>query len=338
MITIQVNTWGLNIALQRFLKGTQKDVALETQRQAKLLCIELAAKASPRPKGMKGLAAAIPKKWGKRIKWTAGAIIKGARSLGLFHLARINDPTVFSNSYYPSKVSPKQVLKKGASTRLFTGAILFRQEVSPLHRIMKAAQKDPARALRNLRQVLKARLAGSAPTVHNNYTGKAVDAYYQSLTDAAKRGALKGKAGKFQKVFINTADPRAERNQQVAVATAQVGTVKAGWIQAAEAIPVKAGPRIPNWLRGKRAVGNGQVNTSDIRTQVSLLNSVGNANGMDDRTQYVNEALRSRTYKLRRGLEEALKAQARKWYQRNRQPVPAALAPGNLAEINSIDD
>lgn len=336
MINIQVNTWGLNIALQRFIKGTQKDVALETQRQAKLLCIELAAKASPRPKGLKGLAAAIPKKWAKRIKWTAGAIIKGARSLGLFHLARINDPSVFRNSYYPSKVSPKVVGVRGR--RLATGAILFRQQISPLHRIMAAAQKDPARALRNLRQVLGKRLEGTSPIVHNNFMGRAVDAYYSSLSDAAKRGALKGKSGKFQKVFINTPDPRLEREQQVAAATAQIGTVKAGWIQAAEAIPVKAGPRVPNWLRGKRTVGNGQVTTSSNKTGVALLNSVGNANGMDDRTQYVNEALRSRTYKLRRGLEEALKAQARKWYQRNRQPIPAALAPGNLAKINSIDD
>jgi hypothetical protein len=337
MVDIKVNTWGLNVALHRFIRGTQKDVALETQRHAKFLCLELASKASPRPRGLKGLAAAIPKKWSKRIKWSAGAIIKGARSLGLFHLARINDPTVFANSYYPTKVSAKQVTRS-KGTRLFTGAILFRQEISPLHRIMAAAQKDPARALRNLRQVLKNRLAGEAPTVHQGFEGPARAAYYSSLTAAAKGGALKGKTGKFQKVFINTADPRVERQKQVDLAMAQIGTVKGGWIQAADAIPVKAGPRVPAWLRGKRSVGSGTVNQSTDRVSISLNNIVGNANGMADRTQYVNQALRSRKAKLERGLEEALKAQARKMLKRSGQTIPAHLAPGNLAEINSIDE
>lgn len=335
MISIQVNTWSLNIAIQRFIRGTQKDVAHETQRQAKLLCLELAAKASPRPRGVKGLAASIPKIWGKRVRGQIGAIVKGAGSLGLFHLARINNPTVFARSYYPGKVTAqfRTVNKLYKNAR---GEVVGKQvtEVSPLHRIMEAAKKDPDKALKNLRQVLKARLSGDFPTVYDNAVrGPGNAAYYESLTKKSKAPGSKA-----QRVYINTSDPRFDRNLLGTLIEGKIGTVKAGWVQAGLAIPVTAGPKIPGWLRGKRTVGSGTVNKSADHTGIALLNTVGNANGMDDRTQYVNDALRSRTAKLQRGLEEALKAQARKWYQRSGQPIPAALAPGNLANINSIDD
>lgn len=332
MLTIKVETWSLNIAIRQFIKGTQKDVALETQRQAKLLCLELASKASPRPKGVKGLAASIPRIWGKRVRGQIGSIVKGVMSLGLFHLARINDPSVFQRSYYPGKVTPQQRTTR-KSYRLFNGSIMFRdvQEVSPLYRIMEAAKKDPNRALKNLRQVLKARLSGNAPTIYENAVkGPGNAAYYQSLNKKAK-------GGKVEKVFVNTSDPRIDRNILATVIESRIGTVKAGWIQAGLAIPVKAGPRVPSWLTNKRTVGQGQVTQSGMTTGVSMLNFVGNAGGMADRTDYVKEALRSRTAKLRTGLEEALKAQARQWYVRNRQPIPSHLLGGKPKQVDTID-
>jgi hypothetical protein len=338
MVTFQVEMWSLSLAIRRFIKGTQKDVALETQRQAKLLCLELAAKASPRPRGVKGLAAAIPKIWARRVRGQIGTIVKGVGSIGLFQLARLNSASIFKNSYYPGKVTP-QMRTVTKMYRTARGETVGKQvtEISPLHRIMEATKKDPQRALLNLRQLLKARLSGSAPTVYDNFMGRAVEDYYGSLKNKAQ-GKMMGKNPKIQRVYINTSDPRPDRETLAKTIDAQIGTVKAGWVQAGLAIPVKAGPRVPAWLTGKRSVGMGQVNVTGMRTAVALLNTIGNAGGVDDRTQYVQAALASRTAKLRTGLEEALKAQARQWYVRNKQPIPAAIAAGRKANLDSIDD
>lgn len=361
MIRIQVSTAILNRAIRDFIAGTKKDLVVETQRQAKLLCIALATQAPPKPSGMGGLEASIPKVWGKRIRGQMGTIIKGVRSLGLFALARINDPTVLKNSYYPNKVTPQLRLvtkkytpaqlranerkqlrdlrgnkrkKKQASLEKNRGSEFESTgyqvtEVSALHRIMEASKTNPQSALKNLRQLLKNRLQGTVPTIHNNLMGRAVADYYASLNNKAKTRAKGSKMT--QKVYINTGDPRQDREQLAAQVERNIGTVKAGWVQAGLAIPVKAGPRLPAWLTGKRPVGQAQVNASGMRTVVSLLNNEGNAGGIDNRTDYVSTALRSRIAKVQTNINEAMKAQARKWHKRAGIPVPASLAPGKAA-------
>lgn len=365
MISIQVKTALLNRAIRDFIAGTKKDIPLETNRQAKLLCIELAAGASPTPRGVKRLAAAIPKVWGRRVRGQMGSIVKGVRSLGLFTIARLNDPSVFKNSYYPTKVgaqmrtyvkkySPAQLKaferkqlrglrgekRRKAQETLRANSEYQAQgytvnEVSALHRIAEASQRNPERALKNLRQLLKNRLQGSVPIIYNNFMGNAVDAYYTSLKDKSQRRIQGSK--KTQKVYINTSDPRQDRELVAAQIDRQIGTVKAGWIQAGLAIPVKAGPRIPGWLLGKRAVGQAQVAASGLTASASLLNTVGNAGGVEDRTGYVKAALDTRYRKILIALDEALKAQGRKWYTRQRLPVPSYLAPGNASVVNSVD-
>lgn len=334
MLDIKVNTWSLNVDIRRFIAGAKKDFPIETQRQAKLLALALASKASPRPKGVKGLAASIPRIWAKRVRGQIGTIIKGAMSLGLFHLARINSASVFKNSYYPGKVRPQiRTTYKKAKSDSYLGTVYTKEvtETSPLYRIMEASQRDPQRALKNLRQLLKARLSGSAPKVYDNLIGQSVDAYYQGLK-ARAQGRMKGRNPKIPKVYLNTADPTPYRETLAKSIDAHIGTVKAGWVQAGLAIPVKAGPRVPSWLTGKRGVGSGVVNVSDLKTGVVLTNTIGNGGGVNDRTDYVNEAVSARRAALRNGLQEALKAQARKWYVRNRQPIPAALAPGRAKD------
>lgn len=366
MLTIKVKTALLNRAIRDFIAQTGKDLPLETNRQAKLLCIELAAGASPTPRGVKRLAASIPKIWGRRIRGQMGTIVKGPRSLGLFALARINDTSVLKNSYYPGKVTaqlrtyvkkytPAQLraferkqlaglrgkkrakakaqLQAGGSELQSTGYTV--NEVSALHRIMEASQKNPQSALKNLRQLLKSRLQGEAPTVHSTLAGRAVSAYYDSLKDKAQRRVQGSK--KTQKVYILASDPRPEREALAVQIDKQIGTVKAGWIQAGLAIPVKAGPRIPGWLLGKRAVGQGQSNTNGLVTSASILNSVGNAGGVEDRTGYVKAALDTRYRKILIAMDEATKALARSWYKKQRLPVPAYLAPGNIQAANTVD-
>lgn len=366
MLTIKVKTALLNRAIRDFIAQTGKDLPLETNRQAKLLCIELAAGASPKPAKLNRLAAAIPKIWGRRIRGQMGTIVKGPRSLGLFALASINDTSVLKNSYYPGKVSaqlrtyvkkytPSQLraferkqlaglrgkkrakakaqLQAGGSELQTTGYTV--NEVSALHRIMEASQKNPQSALKNLRQLLKNHLKGDAPTVHTTLAGRAVSAYYDSLKDKAQR-RVKGSKGT-QKVYILASDPRPEREALAVQIDKHIGTVKAGWIQAGLAIPVKAGPRIPGWLLGKRAVGQGQSNTNGLVTSASLLNSVGNAGGVEDRTGYVKAALDTRYRKILIAMDEATKALARSWYKKQRLPVPAYLAPGNIQAANTVD-
>jgi hypothetical protein len=334
MLTIRAQTAFLNRAISEFIGGTKKDVQLETQRQAKLLCIELAAAASPKPRGVSGLAAAIPKIWGRKVRGELGAIVKGVRGLGLFALAKLNDPGILKNSYYPTKVRPQMRLV----TKLYrkpNGEVVGKQvtEISALHRIMESAKTRPQLALFNLRKLLKNHLSGQAPKVYNNFMGATVKEYYATLSGRAKTGK-RGKAS--PKLYINTPDTYQEREALAGQIDRTIGTVKAGWIQAGLAIPVKAGPRIPAWLLSKRTVGSGTATQAGMDTSVKMLNTVGNAIGIDDRTDYVRRTLQTRQRKVVNGLREALKAQGRKWYKKQGLPIPADLVAGN-PETNTAD-
>lgn len=324
MVTIQLDTWGLNIALSRMIKALGRDAKQTTLHQSKLLCLDLAKAASPRPRGLKGLAAAIPKVWGRRIAGNIGSIVKGARALSLVHIARLNDSSVFRNGFYPTKAMPtKRVI---GYRRVATGAVRERVAVSALYRINQASQRDPERALKNLRQVLKAHLGGNVPKVYNNFMGKAVDAYYDATTSKAK---TRGKS--YDRVYLNTADPSQERAQLLAQVMPHIGTVKAGWIQAGLAIPFKGGARIPSWLLGKRQVGAGSTNINEATMQIgiTLTNGKGNAIGMNDRTNYVAKTIRWRKKRVIATMENALKATARKWHSKKFGSTPLALAPSD---------
>lgn len=326
MVSMQVDTWGLNIALQRMIKALNLDIQQTTLHQSKLLCLDLAKAASPRPKGVKGLAASIPKIWANRIAGNIGSIVKGARALSLFHIARLNNASIFRNGFYPTKANPTR--RVVGYYRLATGAVRERYAVSALYRINQASQKDPDMALKNLRQVLKAHLGGTVPKVYNNFMGRAVDDYYDATRKKARsRGAA------VDRVYINTSDPKQERDQLLAQIIPSIGTVKAGWIQAGLSLPVKGGPRIPAWLTGKKTVGTGNSNAvSSVSTKstvvgVSLTNYKGNAIGMNDRTNYVAKTLRYRKTKMITFMENALKAKARQWHNKKFNASPLALAP-----------
>jgi hypothetical protein len=312
--------WGLNIALRNFIKTLGKNAAETTLHQSKLLCLDLAAAASPRPRGVKGLAAAIPKIWGKRIAGNVGAIVKGARALSLVQIARFDDASVFRNGFYPTKALPtRRVI---GYRRTATGAVRERYQVSPLYRINQAAQKNPQVALKNLRQVLKNHLGGTVPTVYNNFMGRAVDQYYKETSNKAK-------GGKFSRVFINYPDVREEREKLVDSIIPHIGTVKAGWVQAGLAIPVKGGARIPQWLLSKRTVGAGSHSVSeDMQIGVVLTNGKGNAIGMNDRTGYVAKTIRWRKQRIITNLENAIKATTRQWQAKKFGSVSLELAPG----------
>lgn len=322
MIRSQVDTWGFNIAIHRMVKALALNAEAVTLQQTKLLCLDLARAAPPRPRGVKGLAASIPKIWGKKIQGNMGAIVKGARALSLFHIARLNDASIFRNGFYPTKALNTRRVK--GYYRTATGAVRETYAGSALYRINQAAQKDPQKALKNLRQVLKNHLGGFTPVVHNNFMGKAVDAYY----DATRKKAQSGSRKAVDRVYINTPDPRQERAQEVANILPHIGTVKAGWIQAGLAIPHKGGAKVPAWLLNKRQVGSGSATTSqDMRISIALTNGKGNAIGIDDRTNYVNKTLRWRKNRMLTYMENALKAQARKWHNKNFGSTPLALAP-----------
>lgn len=326
MVKFQVDTWGFNLAIRRMAAALGKDIQETTLHQSKLLCIDLATAAPPRPKGVKGLAAAIPKIWSRKISGNIGAIVKGARALSLFHIARLNDASVFRNGFYPTKALPtKRVV---GYYRTATGAVRERFAVSALYRINQASQKDPQRALQNLRQVLKAHLGGTVPKVYNNFTGRAVQDYYDATGKKARsRGAT------VNRVYINTSDPKEERDKMLAQIMPHIGTVKAGWIQAGLAIPVKGGARIPSWLTGKKSVGSGTSNASSsladrqAMINITLTNLKGNAIGIDDRTNYVAKTLRWRKQRMLTFMENALKAKARQWHSKKFNASPLALAP-----------
>lgn len=317
--TAQVDLWGLNIALRNFIRTLGKNAAETTLHQSKLLCLDLAAAASPRPKGFKGLAAAVPKIWGKRIAGNVGAIVKGARALSLTQIARLDDSSVFRNGFYPTKALPTR--RVVGYYRTATGAVRERYAESALYRINQAAQKNPDRALRNLRQVLKNHLGGPVPSIHNNFMGRAVEQYYKSTTDKAK-------GMKYAKVYINSPDVREDRQRLVDSIVPHIGTVKAGWVQAGQAIPVKGGPRIPQWLLSKRSVGNGSHTVSDsMQIGVVLTNGKGNAIGMNDRTGYVAKSIRFRKQRIITNLENAVKATTRQWQSKKFGAVSLDLAP-----------
>lgn len=326
MVKFQLDTWGFNVALRRMAKALNLDIHQTTLHQSKLLCLDLAKAASPRPKGVKGLAAAIPKIWSKRIAGNIGAIVKGARALSLFHIARLNDASVFRNGFYETKAMPTR--RVVGYYRTATGAVRERFTVSALYRINQASQKDPQRALQNLRQVLKAHLGGTTPVVYNNFMGKAVDAYYDA-TDRKSRS----RGAETNRVYINTPNPTQERASLLAQIEPHIGTVKAGWIQAGLALPVKGGAKIPAWLMNKKPVGSGSTNASSNLANkttvvgVSLTNLKGNAIGMNDRTNYVAKTLRYRKTRMITFMENALKAKARQWHSKKFNASPLTLAP-----------
>lgn len=329
---VQIDTTRFNVAMSQLARGLGKDCQDETLRQAKFLCIQLAASAPPRPKDSKPLAANIPKKKANSIRGAIGSIVKSVKGMPLRQVAASNDASVFTNSIH-SKGSPSRY--HVAATKLATGAVMFSKATeSPLWRIYKAAKTDPVKALKNLRQVLKNH-AVQAPLIYNNFMGKAVEAYYASLAKKSKQGKG-GNKDSIEKVFINTKKVKEERLQLLAEIEPHIGTVKAGWIQAGLQIPIKAGPRIPAWLLNKKAIANTSANMSNTAAvSISLTNTKGNSKGINDRLDYVGKAVRARTMKMVNNLKEAIKASLRKKYIRQKQPIPPHLVAGKMD--NSIE-
>jgi len=317
---VQIDTTRFNVAMRQLATGLKKDTEQETMRQAKFLCIQLAASAPPRPKDSNGLAANIPKIKSKSIYKGISAIVKSVKGMPLRQVAASNDPSVFTNSIH-SKGSPNQ--NYSARTKLATGAVMFSKAAeSPLWRIYRAAKTDPTKALKNLKQVLKNYLA-EAPKVYQKLTGSgsAMQDYYKNLRKKSQRMT-------YEKIYINTKKVNDERIELLKQIEPHIGTVKAGWIQAGLQIPVKAGPRIPAWLLNKKAIANSTTSASNGIVSISLTNSKGNSKGINERLDYTGSAIRARTRKMVNNLREAIKYSLRKKYISQNQPVPAHLVAG----------
>ena len=320
---IQIDTTRFKAVMLHLAKSLKKDTEQETMRQAKFLCIQLAKSAPPVPRGSKGLEANIPKKKRESVLKGMKKVTKSVQGMSLMKIAAYNDSSVFWNSLSKKTEPNKESIR---FTKTATGALMFATSgnESPLWRITKAAQTDPTRALKNLRQVLK-NYQVEAPKIYGKFanSGLALQAYYQNLNKKSKKQS-------YDTVFINTKAKglEEERMELLARIEPSIGTVKAGWIQAGLQIPVKAGPRIPSWLLNKKAIANSTTNMSNGVVSISLTNNKGNAKGINDRLGYTAKAIRARTRKMINNIREAIKATMRKKYTSQNQPVPAHLAAG----------
>jgi len=324
-VALQAHTKAFDKAMADLVAGMKKDANLEMQRQAKLLAFDIATTTPPRPKGVKGLAASIPrvkaKQWMKVVK----GLVKPAYSMRVLDVARRGDTDTLWGIAKTS--SRENIMKRGA-----------------INRIVKAAGKNAVLAMKNLRQILKGKMGGGdVAQVYQDLSGKALSHYYDLVNEFGQLRGKKNGKGKLGQISMSRRvylrEPiTAEREKIIAAYMPTIGTVKAGWVQAGMAIPIKTARKPPNWLLGKKAIGAGTVSGSGMRVMVTLKNQKGNARGLDDRTQYVERAMRFRIRRIYNGIKGAISRQLAKKYRQLGQPVPAHLQFANRPDERGIDD
>lgn len=316
-VKLQADSRAFDKAMGNLIRELRLDVQKETLRQAKLLALQVATNTPPLVKGMKGLAAGIPrakaKSWLKVVK----KLVKPAYAMRVVDAVRARDiDTLWGIA--DTKTKPPFRDYKGSAA----------------NRILELTKRDAVKGMEIFSRMFKATISsGPTPKVYQEMDSQAFAHYYKLLDKMGKGGLKQIKDG--EKIYLR--EPiNAERQKIIAAYIPTIGAVKAGWVQAAVAIPSTAGRKPPNWLLNKKVIGGSTVMGEGMRVTVSMRNGKGNAKGMDDRVGYVAKALRQRTNKMRHNLKWALKAALAKKYRAMGQPVPAHLAGGRPND--NLDD
>lgn len=312
-VTVTVDAKDFNDAIGEVIRTMRKDIPTETQRQAKLLALAIANAAPPRVKGLKGLAAGIPNAKKEMRRKVIVRLVKPAYSMRVIDAARMGPTEEGLDVLYGIATTRKKLVFTGQGGQSLDNA---------LQRILNAAQKDTIGAMKNLRQLLNGAPKGIAPTLYQDYNPKA-SKHYKGLLDRMGKEGLKNISWA-DRVFLR--EPiKKERLKILAEYVPTVGKMKAGWVQAALAIPVNAGRKPPNWLLNKPSIGSASVSGSPTNPQVIFQNSKGNALNFNTRVDYVGRAMRYRAMRMRNGIEGFMKRTLQVYYKRKGMPIPANL-------------
>lgn len=314
MVTAAVDTSRLSARISEFIGATGKQVAEEMTRQGKFLAYELAAQAPPASKKQSnGLSPGNRTYSESKIK----------RSLEFFIRRKTYEGGTWATAQVAAENDPAALQAFAASGDWYKGATSGTAlsasasgAGSVIMRIMKAAQANPALALKNLRQYLKNQIADIearyAADFKNDPTA-IVKAYYEAIGKRANRQRSR---------VVKVAGPQGGEGNTVRAraairraAFARIGQVKAGWVQSGDALPAQISISSPSWLSGKRTVGRGNIQAAGLQATVTLGNANGNPAGLETRTRYVQRAVDRRERAVKDGMEHAILAQARKSFK-----------------------
>lgn len=312
-VSVSVDNKTFNDALQEVVRAMKKDAGKETMRQAKLLALAIANAAPPRIKGLKGLAAGIPNAKKEMRRKVIVRLVKPAYSMRVIDAVRMG-PTE----------EGLDVLYGIATTRkrdVFTATSIKTQD-NAMQRILRAAQKDTIGAMKNLRQLLKNAPNGITPKLYQDYNPNSSKHYKRLLDRMGKEGL--GSISWADRVFLREPIKR-ERLKILSEYVPTVGKMKAGWIQAAMALPVNAGRKPPNWLLSKPTIGSASVAGSGTKIIASITNSKGNAINFNSRVDYVGRSMRYRARRMRNGIQGFMKRTLQVYYKRKGMPIPSNL-------------
>lgn len=288
MITVKAETKAFDKAMSDLIRKGGRDIEQETVRQAKLLALQIASSAPPYVRGAKGLANSIPRlkaaSWMKVVK----KLVKPAYSM------RIIDALATPN--------PEAMIKGIAVTTKRDN--LFRNNA--VNRIVMSAKRDAGNAVRLLRILLRGWISNSyTMTTFENIQGDGMQAYYNLLDRMGKEG-LKSIPMR-DRVYVME-NIKKQRQVIIDQYKPHIGHLKAGWVQAAVALPSKAGKKPPNWLLNKPKIGSGGLAVGGYSALCIFRNNKGNTKGINTRLDYVGKAVRLRTRKMINGLKAQLKA------------------------------
>lgn len=301
MIKARVDTSRLDAAISQFIGATGKEIGEELARQGKFLAYELAAVSPPAAKGQaNGLSPGNRKSSESKIK----------RALDFF----IRKKTAATGTTAIAEIAAENDL---ASFTAYANSGEWRgPKTGPiLQRIMSAPGegKDPAVALRKLRQYLRG-LIGQIEAQHlsgfKEDQAAIARAYYDAIGKRSRKQRSKVvKVGGPQGGQGNTDRAKAAIRR---AAYASIGGIKAGWVQAGDALPATISISRPGWLAGKKQAGRGSLTIGNFQASITIANSNANPAGIEDRTKYVQKAIDNRERKILFALEGAVKHLARK--------------------------
>lgn len=311
MVKLRADTSRLSARISEFIGATGKEVAEEMARQGKFLAYELASVSPPAAKGStNGLSPQNKQVSERKIRRALEFFIrKKTYSGGTWSIAQIaaeNDPSSFqsfaaSGDWYKGALNGQTL---SASAGASGGAIV---------RIMEAARSNPALALKNLRQYLKnqvAEIEALYKAEFKNDPAAITEAYYKAIGNRSKgRKAKVVRVGGPQGGEGNTNRARAAIRRR---ALASVGGIKAGWVQAGDALPATISTSPPSWLSAKKSAGRGSFESNGMSSGFTIGNRAGNPSGIEDRTNYVEKAINNREQKVLFALEGAIQHLARK--------------------------
>lgn len=290
-VTVTVDHKGFDEALRDCVNILKKDASKEVMRQGKLLALAIASAAPPRIKGLNGLAAGLPRAKGEARMKVLKRLIKPAYSMRVIDVAKMGPTEEGLDVLYGIATTRKKTVFTGQGKQSLDNA---------LQRILNAAQKDTIGAMKNLRQLLNGAPNGITPQLYQDYNKKS-SAHYKRLLDRMGKEGLKNISWA-DRVFLR--EPiKKERAKILAEYIPTIGTVKAGWVQAAMAIPVNAGRKPPNWLLNKKVIGSAAIAQAGAATTITIGNGKGNALNFNSRVDYVGRAIRFRRLKMINGIK-----------------------------------